>query len=283
MGEVEKYKFLQHLKRTLSLYSIECLSAVVMSNHYHLILYLPKETFSIEEMAARIVRFKKGKLIASPQDFYTQRRHEISNDLSYLMKEVQRGFTCWFNKTRKFKRRGTLWEQRFKCTKLADSQALATCLKYIELNPVRAEIVNDPAEYRFSTYGIWQQSGKHPYATSFKNHMLSALRVYLKKESMKGLEIYFQERFAVICVSEKGGDLNKVSLALKGACKNKKNPLLVRSRFWIDSVVLGSKADLKEHASIFWGDERAERKKFGRVYAEEGLEILSLRELIVDV
>ncbi|MCM8538318.1 MAG: hypothetical protein NE334_20415 [Lentisphaeraceae bacterium] len=33
--DVEKEKFLRHLKRTLTMYSIECLSAVVMSNHYH--------------------------------------------------------------------------------------------------------------------------------------------------------------------------------------------------------------------------------------------------------
>ena len=81
-GDVEKQKFLLHLKRTLTLYSIECLSAVVMSNHYHLILYIPKETFSIDEMAYRIIKFKKGKIIATPADFYTQRRHEMSNDLS---------------------------------------------------------------------------------------------------------------------------------------------------------------------------------------------------------
>lgn len=283
LGDVEKFKFLQHLKRTLTLYSIECLSAVVMSNHYHLILYIPKKTFSIEEMAARIIKFKKGKVLASPQDFYTQRRHEISNDLSFLMKEIQRGFTCWFNKTCKFKRRGTLWEQRFKCSKLADSQALATCLKYVELNPVRADIVDDPADYHFSTYGIWQQSGSHPYKESFKKHMISALKIYLEKESLKGLENYFRERFAVICTSESGADKSEVTLAVKNVGKSRKNPLLVRSRFWIDSMVLGSRVVLEEHVADFWGDERAQRKKFGQVFEEAGVEILSMRQLMVDV
>ena len=117
---------------------------------------------------------------------------------------------------------------------MADSQALATCLKYIELNPVRAEIVDDPAEYRFSTYGIWQQSGRHPYKESFKKHMIPALAIYLDKEDMKGLDLYFRERFAGIVTGEKGGDMLDVNLAIKSASK-KKNVLLTRSRFWIDS------------------------------------------------
>jgi len=281
-GDIEKQKFLMHLKRTLTLYSIECLSAVVMSNHYHLILYVPKETFSIEEMVARITKYKKGKLLPTVHDFYTQRRLELSNDLSSFMKEVQQGFTCWYNKTRDYRRRGTLWEQRFKCSKLADSQALVTCIKYIDLNPVRGEIVNDPADYSFSTYGIWQKSGRHPYRKSFEKHMISALRVYLKKENMSGLQSYFRERFAAICTRESGGDNLEVNLAVKSANK-KKNILLTRSRFWIDSMVLGSRVALKTHAKNFWGEERAEKKKFGKAYDMDGIEVLSMRQLMIDV
>ena len=282
-GDVEKQKFLMHLKRTLTLYSIECLSAVVMSNHYHLILYVPKETFAIEEMVKRIIKFKKGKLLPTVHDYYTQRRLELSNDLSSFMKELQQGYTCWYNRTRKYKRRGTLWEQRFKCTKLAGSQALATCLKYIELNPFRAEIVEDPADYSFSTYGIWQKSGRHPYKKSFEKHMVEALRIYLKKENMGGLQTYFRERFAAICVRESGGDNLEVNLAVKKAGTRKKHVLMTRSRFWIDSMVLGTRVSLKTHAGLFWGDERAERKQFGKAYEEDGIQVLSMRQLMVDV
>ena len=272
-----------HLKRTLTLYSIECLSAVIMSNHYHLILYVPKETFSKGEMVKRILKYKKGLFFPSAQAAYIERRLELSNDISSFMKELQQGYTCWYNKTRGYKRRGTLWEQRFKCSKLADSQALATCLKYIELNPVRAEIVDDPADYRFSTYGIWQTGGRHPFETSFKKHMVSALKIYLEREGMNGLSVYFRERFAGIVAGEKGGNMVEVNLAVKKAREKKKSPLMVRSRFWIDSMVLGSHAALKEHAVDFWGEERAEKKKFGSVFEENGLEVLSMRQLVVDV
>ena len=47
---------------------------------------------------------------------------------------------------------GTLWEVRYKAT-LIDSEAyLLTCMRYIELNSVRAGMVTDPADYPWSSY-----------------------------------------------------------------------------------------------------------------------------------
>lgn len=51
-----------------------------------------------------------------------------------------------------YKRSGTLWEGRYKsCPTQAETYLLA-CQRYIELNPVRANMVNHPAEYRWSSY-----------------------------------------------------------------------------------------------------------------------------------
>lgn len=282
LGDVEKEKFLRHLKRTLSIYSIECIGAVVMSNHFHLILYVPKETFSADEMARRIKIFRKDKVLIDKGDYYCQRRLEMSNDLSSFMKELQQGYTCWFNRTRAFKRRGTLWEQRFKCAKLADSQALSTCLQYVELNPVRAELVSEPAGYRFSTYGIWQQSGKHPFEKSFVKHMSKALLSYTLTEDLAGLAKYFEERFAEVISTSKA----ELEVSLDQASKSRKgkaNNLLRRSRFWIDSLVLGGRTVLKEQALVIFGRERGQKKQLGRVFDDDNIELMSMRQLIVDV
>jgi putative transposase len=51
-----------------------------------------------------------------------------------------------------YRRTGTLWEGRYKAT-LIDSEAyLITCMRYIELNPVRTGMVVDPADYPWSSY-----------------------------------------------------------------------------------------------------------------------------------
>jgi hypothetical protein len=60
-------------------------------------------------------------------------------------------FTKWFN--RAHSRTGTLWEDRFKSVIVESGTAARTMAAYIDLNPVRAGMVSDPAEYRWSSYG----------------------------------------------------------------------------------------------------------------------------------
>ena len=78
---------------------------------------------------------------------YTRRMH----DLSEFMKSLLERFTKWFN--RMHSRSGTLWEDRFKSVIVESGTAARTIAAYIDLNPVRAGMVNDPADYRWSSYG----------------------------------------------------------------------------------------------------------------------------------
>ncbi len=78
---------------------------------------------------------------------YTRRMH----DLSEFMKSLLERFTKWFN--RAHSRSGTLWEDRFKSVIVESGTAARTMAAYIDLNPVRAGMVSEPAEYRWSSYG----------------------------------------------------------------------------------------------------------------------------------
>jgi putative transposase len=78
---------------------------------------------------------------------YTRRMH----DLSEFMKSLLERFTKWFN--RRHSRSGTLWEDRFKSVIVESGIAARTMAAYIDLNPVRAGMVKDPADYRWSSYG----------------------------------------------------------------------------------------------------------------------------------
>ena len=78
---------------------------------------------------------------------YTRRMH----DLSEFMKSLLERFTKWFNRTHS--RSGTLWEDRFKSVIVESGVAARTIAAYIDLNPVRAGMVEDPADYRWSSYG----------------------------------------------------------------------------------------------------------------------------------
>ncbi len=49
-------------------------------------------------------------------------------------------------------RTGTLWDSRYRSSLIQEDTYLLLCQRYIELNPIRAEMVNDPAAYRWSSY-----------------------------------------------------------------------------------------------------------------------------------
>jgi putative transposase len=80
------------------------------------------------------------------------------NDLSQFMKGLLQRFTTWYNRMNG--RTGTLWEQRFKSIIVQDGTASRTMAAYIDLNPVRAGMVADPADYRWSSYGEAVAGGK---------------------------------------------------------------------------------------------------------------------------
>ena len=74
------------------------------------------------------------------------------------MKGLLQRFTQWFN--RAHTRTGTLWEDRFKSVIVEDGVAARTISAYIDLNPVRAGMLKDPADYRWSSYGEALGGGK---------------------------------------------------------------------------------------------------------------------------
>lgn len=70
--------------------------------------------------------------------------------VSRMMQRLGRRYVVYFNA--RYRRTGTLWEGRFKSSLVDSSRYLLTCYRYIELNPVRAAMVANPAEYRWSSY-----------------------------------------------------------------------------------------------------------------------------------
>ena len=72
------------------------------------------------------------------------------DSISRVMQMQGRYYVQYFNDT--YRRTGTLFEGRFKATLIDTEQYLLTCMRYIALNPVRADMVKDPSEYPWSSY-----------------------------------------------------------------------------------------------------------------------------------
>ena len=72
------------------------------------------------------------------------------DSLSNTMRVVGSRYAQHIN--RKYRRTGTLWEGRHKASLVKSERYLLNCYRYIELNPVRAGMVNGPEEYSWSSY-----------------------------------------------------------------------------------------------------------------------------------
>jgi putative transposase len=86
------------------------------------------------------------------------------NSAGELMKHLGQRYVQYINRT--YKRSGTLWEGRFRSCIAQQENYLLLCQRYIELNPVRAGIVEHPGEYRWSSY----RANAHGEAVDLLNH-----------------------------------------------------------------------------------------------------------------
>jgi putative transposase len=75
---------------------------------------------------------------------------ETEKGVSQLMQSLGRYYVGYINKT--YQRSGTLWEGRYKSTLVDSDNYFLLVSRYIELNPVRAGMVNHPAQYPWSSY-----------------------------------------------------------------------------------------------------------------------------------
>jgi hypothetical protein len=89
-------------------------------------------------------------------------------DVSFFMKGLKQRFSGWHNH-RKW-RKGTLWEERCKSVLVQRGRALVTMATYIDLNPVRAGLVDDPKEYRWCGYAA-ATAGKRKARSGLKTAM----------------------------------------------------------------------------------------------------------------
>lgn len=74
-----------------------------------------------------------------------------SDGIPKLMQAVGRRYVKLINS--RYQRTGTLWEGRYKATLVDTDKYLLACYRYIELNPVRAGLVSEPSQYRWSSHG----------------------------------------------------------------------------------------------------------------------------------
>jgi REP element-mobilizing transposase RayT len=147
---------------------VDVLTYCLMNNHFHILVRVPLT----ESVPDRELMRRYQVLYPKPTQFQTASidlmARELKNngpeaklirekllarmgDVSAFMKTLKQRFSMWFNKSHD--RFGPLWSDRFKSVLVeGKGNVLQTMAAYIDLNPVRAGIIEDPKDYRFCGY-----------------------------------------------------------------------------------------------------------------------------------
>lgn len=181
LDDEDRQRYLQCLREGLLRYGCVLHAYVLMTNHVHLLM--------------------------TP--------HEVGA-VSRLMQTFGRNYAGLFNG--RHGRTGTLWEGRYKSCLVDSEQYLLTCYRYIELNPVRARMVDDPAAYPWSSYranGLGQpntlitsqatylaldkeDAGRHAayrelVQQALSEETLAEIRVYLQQQRALGTDRFREQ------------------------------------------------------------------------------------------
>jgi len=148
-------------------FAIDIAAYAVMSNHYHVVLHVNQQqalSFSNVEVVERWHRLYKGtslsrRFISNPQTISDAELEQMNRlvgiwrsrlcDISWFMRRLNELIAREANKEDDCT--GHFWEGRFSSQALLDDKALAACLAYVDLNPVRANMAATPEDSEYTS------------------------------------------------------------------------------------------------------------------------------------
>ncbi|WP_444957084.1 transposase [Microbulbifer sp. ZKSA002] len=147
------------MRQLAEVFALDIAAYAVMSNHYHVVLYIDKTSanhWSLTEIITRweklfrvpclALRYLKGdsldrcelEKLTEVTAVWRERLTDISWFMRCLNESIARQANAEDGCT------GRFWEGRFKSQALLDEKALAACMAYVDLNPIRANITKTP-------------------------------------------------------------------------------------------------------------------------------------------
>ena len=102
-----------------------------------------------------------------------------------LMKRLGQRYVQYMNRT--YRRSGTLWEGRFRSCLTQEEDYVLACYRYIELNPVRANMVERPADYPWSSYRANAQSEPSTILTPHPLYISLSDDEHIRREAYRSL------------------------------------------------------------------------------------------------
>jgi REP element-mobilizing transposase RayT len=252
LGDLEKELFVRLLRRLSSVYFAEVFGFCILGNHFHLLVRMRLgEEFSDEEVRQRFALYygaDRAKTLGDAQiPFYRQKWASLSE----LVKDLKQSFSRHYNKGHD--RRGFFWSERFKSVLVDLGDTLINCLAYIDLNPVRAGLVARPEQYRWCSLGYHLQAA-NPGKLLSTDFGLGTFSNLSEEERLRHYRRFVYEVGSL--PSDKGARIapaisdaeERVGFQVGGL-----NRFLLRTRYFTDSGVIGTKEFVERCSRLFQG------------------------------
>ncbi len=186
LGKKEKNKFVEMIEKLSKLFLVKIIGYSIMSNHFHLLIKIESsENFDDDNIRNRLKKHYGKNYILNNINISDNR--EKLSDLSVFMKTLKQSFSLWYNK--KNNRKGHFWSERFKSVLIENGEGLLNCLAYIDLNSLRAKIVDIPENYKWSSIGYRINHKKSDFLSFegvFANNNSRNIKEYLEYIYFKG-------------------------------------------------------------------------------------------------
>ena len=215
-----------------------------------LVKMIPENRFTDEQIQKRFETFYgDSREFTAGQIPYLREKLSI---LSEFMREIKVGFARYYN--RRHNRQGYFWGDRFKSMIVENGETLVNCLTYIDLNPLRAGLVNRPEDYRWSSLGYHLQTKNKDQFLS-TDFGLKAFNVKSPKERIRRYCRYVYEAGAL----NRAGKMQARAIDEKVVAKARKKKFEIsridrfryRTRYFTDSGIIGSKEFVAENYQRF--------------------------------
>ena len=322
-GDEEREVFRAMMGAFAAFHQVEILTFCLMGNHFHLLIRVPERPAGFDvpleqvmEMMDRAVGPERMKVLRSQFrvwercggeagiEQWRQRMLARMFSLSEFMKALKQRFSQWYN--RRKGRTGVLWEGRYKSVIVQnEAKALRTMATYIDLNPVRAGITEDPADYRWSGYaeamagkaealegialvtgataervlgrGLGQPAPQET-AGERKRRQLRALVQYRQLLGLAGRPRVKEDGTVV-----RRGVSGKIQVRLAQESGVRREQLLKRVRQFTEGVVLGSREFIngwfEQNRAWFGGRSSEARQSGARKIGNDWKQLYNLRQL----
>ncbi|MDD4648614.1 MAG: hypothetical protein PHO79_01140 [Desulfoplanes sp.] len=243
LSDVGKEVLLELIRKFSSFYVVDVLGFALMGNHFHLAVRM----HSTNEISDDAIRKRMETWYADGR-FITpaaiSRHKKMLTSLSHYMKSIKQAFTRYYNKTHN--RRGFFWGDRFKSVIVEDGPTLINLLAYIDLNPVRAGLVQKPEDYRWNTLGYHTGNGN---IDEFLNtdFGMKEWNEYDPAEILSKYREFVYETGALDTGKGKAMDSALVQAErIKKYLLTRAERFKYRTRYFTDSGIIGSKAFVQE-------------------------------------